>query len=97
MGEVEKLASLLGFFAPVDSRDEEAEKTAGVQAWPLPALFFFSFYSRFWKLVGEEHFFFLMLEEKDLIEVSPLSVWRSVVGWGRIWRQEKIRSHLPQL
>lgn len=59
MGEVEKLASLLGFLAPVDSRDEEAEKTAGVQAWPLPALFFFflSFYSRFWKLVGKEHFF----------------------------------------
>lgn len=44
MGEVEKLASLLGFLAPVDSRDEEAEKTAGVQAWPLPALFFFFFF-----------------------------------------------------
>lgn len=96
MGEVEKLASLLGFLAPVDSRDEEAEKTAGVQAWPLPALFF-SFLSTadFGSWLGKSIFF--LLEERDLIEVSPSSVWRSVVGWGRIWRQEKIRSHLPQL
>ena len=87
------MSRLLGFLAPVDSRDEEAEKTAVVQAWPLPAFFFFFScpYSRFWKLVGEEHLF--LLREKDSIEVSHLAVWRSVVGWGRNWRQEKIQSY----
>ena len=58
MGEVEKLASLLGFFAPVDSRDEEAEKTAGVQAWPLPALFFFLSTADFGSWLGKSIFFF---------------------------------------
>lgn len=87
------MSSLLGFLAPVDSRDEKAEKIVLVQAWPLPAFWVFSFpYSRFWKLVGEEHLF--LLREKDSIEVSHLAVWRSIVGWGRIWRQEKILSHL---
>ena len=87
------MSSLLGFLAPVDSRDEKAEKIVLVQAWPLPAVWFFPFpYSRFWKPIGEEHLF--LLGEKDSIEVSHLAVWRSIVGWGRIWRQEKILSHL---
>lgn len=56
MREVEKVASLLGFLALVDSRDEEAVYTAGVQAWSLPAFFFP--YSSFWKLAGEELFLY---------------------------------------
>ena len=92
MGEVENGVEPVGVSCPCRFQGRESRKDRCGSGLAAASIFFPFPYSRFWKLVGEEHLF--LLGEKDSIEVSHLAVWRSVVGWGRIWRQEKIQSHL---